>query len=662
MEFYAIKFNLTKVKYCILSFCLYLLIGSSLSAQTFKTIIHKDGSYDILGKEIKLMNCYPALDNNSIKPISIRIAEKGNTKIIEYILSQGKFTLQFGLEDAALIINTKLDGLNFDPATISIIHDAEVLGAKKLYKTPVVIGGKAGVKNWPEALEQNPDCHSVTGLVSDNGAAMVISTRNYKKYISQLRPYPSQLNNGKHLIDVNIATEKVSVTDLPTYYFTQNSVAYDAMRNEAQAAAKFMGAKNNKPQSYHWCSWYYTYYHLDQTMVSDYLKGFKAVKPAVNIQTFQIDAGYHPHLGDWLEPSFKFPNGIESSVKEIIAKGYKAGIWIGPYMVGNRSKLYAEHPDWILRKKDGNPIIQMTFYGEERLWGLMDEETYVLDTSNPAVMAYLRSVFRKFKQMGITFFKTDFMYYGWESSNNVKRFIPCKTSSEYQREFYDMIREEIGQDSYWLGCIAPFPVMLGYVDGMRIAGDISPKWESCASMYDEMKGAQHINNIWWQNDADALIVREKYSYLTEEETKSLAYWVGMLGGVVNTSDLFHEIPKDRVELFRFLEPGSEKYSARIPFITGNEKFEVLTREFTAQKSYAILFTNRNDVKSSNTYTLKSLLGIKQATCFAWDVANTQKLGLMDNLTLELNPHQSKLIYISTDGNSPEGITLGGKLR
>lgn len=632
----------------------------SLSAQTIKTVIHKDGSFNILGKDVKIMNCYPALDNQSLKALSIKITEKGNSKTIEYTLANGKVMLQIGNEDAALTVNTKIEGLNFIPAYISIIHDAEVMGVKKLYKTPVMIGGKGGVKNWPEAVEQYPDCHSITGLVNENGAAMVVSTRNYKKYISQIRPYPSQQNGGRHLIDVNISTEKVSTTDLPTYYFTENVSAYDAMRNEATAAAKFMGAKNNKPQSYHWCSWYFTYYHLDQTMVSDYLKGFKAISPAVNIQTFQIDAGYHPHLGDWLDPSFKFPKGIEPSVKEIISKGYKAGIWIGPYMVGNRSKLYAEHPDWILRKKDGKPIIQMTFYGEERLWGLIDEETYVLDTSNPAVMAYLRSVFHQFKQMGITFFKTDFMYYGWESSNNVIRFKPGKTSSEYQREFFDMIREEIGPDSYWLGCIAPFPVMLGYVDGMRMAGDISPKWEANANMYDEMKGGQHINNVWWQNDADALIIREKYSYLTDEETKSLAYWVSMMGGVVNTSDLFHEIPKERVELFRFLEPGTEKYSARIPWITGDEKFEVLTREFKPQKSHAVLFTNRSDVKSTVTYTLKSLVGINQATCFLWDVASTQKLGVMESLTIELNPHQSKLIYISVDGKSPDGMTLGGK--
>jgi len=129
-------------------------------------------------------------------------------------------------------------------------------------------------------------------------------------------------------------------------------------------------------------------------MLSGYLKGFESVQPTVPVTTIQIDAGYHPHLGDWLEPSEKFPNGIEPSIKEILSNNYKAGIWIGPYMVGNKSKVYLAHPDWILLYKDGKPIINMSFYGRDRLWGAMDEEIYNFDTSNPEVMEYLRHIFQ----------------------------------------------------------------------------------------------------------------------------------------------------------------------------------------------------------------------------------------------------------------------------
>ena len=646
-------------KKTILLFLCIAFSGIAMS-QSIQSIIHKDGSFDLIGTSVKITNCYPALDNQSVKVLGVRISEKGNVKTIQYNLIEGMLELQFGYEGNALTIKTKLNGQTTIPEIISPLHDAVVIGANRVYRTPWGISGMGGIKDWPESSLSFNDCSSITGLLPDSGTTLVISTRDYKKYASFTNTYPTQMNGGKKLIDVCIKTEKVSVDDIPTFYFTEHLVAYDAMRNEATEAAKLMGVKKDKPQSFHWCSWYYSYFHLSNEMVTDYLKGFKRVSPEVGIQTFQIDAGYFPHVGDWLEPSFQFPNGIQASVKEIIANNYKAGIWIGPYMVGNKSKLFASHPDWILRRNDGSPIIQMSFYGEDNLWGAMDEEIYVLDTSNPAVMDYLRSVFRAFKQMGITFFKTDFMFWGAEASNQVKRFTPGKTTNEYQREFFDMIRQEIGPESYWLGCIAPFPVMLGYVDGMRVAGDISPKWEANINMFDETRGAQHINNVWWQNDPDAMIIRSKYNQLTDKETESIAHWVGMLGGVINTSDLFHEIPKERVDLFRFLEPGSTKYTSRMPFVTTSGKLEVLVRQYPEKKSWAVFFLNRKDEKVTETFSLKSLVGREKSVCFDWNSMGAKELGTMGTLNVELNPHESRLIYVSEDGKSPEKMTLGGK--
>jgi hypothetical protein len=328
-------------------------------------------------------------------------------------------------------------------------------------------------------------------------------------------------------------------------------------------------------------------------------------------------------------------------------------------MVGNRSKLYLEHPDWILRYKDNKPVIEMSFYGENRLWGAMDEEIYCLDTSNPEVMAYLRNVFREFKKMGISFYKTDFMLYGSKNSNEVIRFTPGKTSLEYQKELFDMIRQEIGQESFWLGCIAPFGPMIGYVDAMRIGSDMYPNWAGSTNMFDESKGAQHINNVWWQNDPDVMIIREKYSYLSEVETHSLALWMGMLGGVINTSDLFYDMPKRRTELFRFLEPGKTKFHTTFPFINTSEKLEVLVRPYSPE-SWAVLFINRTEEQAGSTFSLKSLAGIASAYCFNWDEIGAEALGVKNDVRIDLKPHESKLIYISKHNTSPAGMTLGGK--
>ncbi len=649
-----------KKTYVFLFFAL-IFMQNSLTAQSIKAIVRPDGTFDIVGTTIKITNCYPALENQSLKPISVKIAEKGNVKTIYYQLRQGSVELQFGNEGKSLAVNIKVIGLPAIPEMISVLRDGEVTGAGKIYRTSSQIMGNGGIKEWPKDKMDYSSCSGITGLIADSGASMVISTRNYKKFISYTNILPTEKNGGKKLVEACISTEKISTANIPTFYFTENISAFEAMKNEAAEAGKVMGVKNDKPQSYHWCSWYYAYYHLTDKMLSEYLQGFKKMNPPVDIQTIQIDAGYHPHAGDWLEPSHRFPNGLQASVKEIVEHGYKAGIWIGPYMVGNKSKVYLEHPNWIIRNLDGSPLIQMAFYAEDRLWGAMDEEIYCLDTSNPEVMAHLRNVFRTLKKMGITFFKTDFMLNGAMSSNSIKRFTPGKTSLEYQSEFFDMIRQEIGPESFWLGCIAPFGPMVGYADAMRISADIRPNWEGGTSMFEETKGNQHINNVWWQNDPDAMIIREKYSQLNATETKSMALWMGMLGGVINTSDLFYDIPKERTALFQFLEPNNNKLTCYFPFLNAADKIEVLVRKYN-DKSWAVLFTNRQEEKMSASYAVKSLVGIASANCTDWDESKALKLGLKNELSISLKPHESKLIYIATDETSPVGMTLGGKTK
>ena len=35
-------------------------------SQSIQSIIHKDGSFDLIGTSVKITNCYPALDNQFV--------------------------------------------------------------------------------------------------------------------------------------------------------------------------------------------------------------------------------------------------------------------------------------------------------------------------------------------------------------------------------------------------------------------------------------------------------------------------------------------------------------------------------------------------------------------------------------------------------------------
>jgi hypothetical protein len=338
-------------------------------------------------------------------------------------------------------------------------------------------------------------------------------------------------------------------------------------------------------------------------------------------------------------------------------------------MVGCRSRLYREHPEWMLRRTDGELVREWVNYGENRVWGLQDEEHYILDTSHPDAMEYLRQVFRTLYAWGVRFFKTDFIYWGYIDSAQVQRHTPGKTSHEYLIELFDMIRQEIGDDSYWLGCIAPFEPMIGYVDGMRIGSDVTPDRGSAASVYRESVGCQIINNVWWQNDPDAILLRARRTHKDAAEVYSEALWFGMLGGIVNTSDALHEEPADRLALWRFLRPGPDKSTALFPYFDRTlaphpvwgqaREFFVMTRGYPERDAWALLFLNEQDLEMRESFSLRELCGAETLYVWRWTPQSHTFMGELSQLEVEAGSYASCLYYVSLKNEPPLNLTLGG---
>ena len=94
-----------------------------------------------------------------------------------------------------------------------------------------------------------------------------------------------------------------------------------------------------------------------------------------------------------------------------------------------------------------------------------------------------------------------------------------RTSVEAFRSVLQMIREEIGEDSYWLACIAPYAPCLGLADGMRVSNDAGPSWSegSQGNMIEETLASQYFNNVFWQNDPDCVVLRDERTHLAAHE-------------------------------------------------------------------------------------------------------------------------------------------------
>ncbi len=74
------------------------------------------------------------------------------------------------------------------------------------------------------------------------------------------------------------------------------------------------------------------------------------------IEEFIIDDGWRTSYGDWDIDSKKFPGGLRPVFDYIKAKGMKPGLWISLAAAESNSKVFREHPEWLVRGANGSPI------------------------------------------------------------------------------------------------------------------------------------------------------------------------------------------------------------------------------------------------------------------------------------------------------------------
>ncbi|MGH8189371.1 MAG: glycoside hydrolase family 36 protein, partial [Steroidobacteraceae bacterium] len=273
-------------------------------------------------------------------------------------------------------------------------------------------------------------------------------------------------------------------------------------------------------------------------------------------------------MGDWLDVKPQFPRGMAPLMDDIRKAGFVPGLWIAPLMVGNRSRLYTEHPDWVVKERaSGMPIAPMTFYGEFR-WHKRSEEYYILDITHPGAEAHIRGIFRTWRrEWGCAYFKTDFTHFGCEHGpRQARRHQEGLSRIEVWMRMLRLIREEIG-DATWMASGSPIWAPIGWVDAVRIGRDIGVSWKghySAESLLRDQTARNFANGIFWQADPDCILLRERFHNLTNDEVHSLAMFAGLAGGVLMTSDQLEEISPERGRLFAELARAGDTRSCEFP--------------------------------------------------------------------------------------------------
>lgn len=637
-----------------------------------------NGAFDIVSGDLSVTGCYPAIGEKSLQPIQVRVKRTSNGGVIEYFLGTAKVTITLDSDEDSLTLACRLSGIRTAPDWIYPLAGGQVRGASKWYKQGVGFAGPSGIFPIPEPkqkIEQavlkedvwSYDSYLATALFSEKNSTLLIGVYRHSDYMHRSTLYNRQHRFGlidRHFdsqevfIESGFGTEQIPLEgdlELPAIHIMAGPSPYALFQRCAKHLAAEMKARTNKASRFYFCSWYEFEKEYSLNHLKELLTGLKTIQPPLPLQAIQIDDGYCVQ-GDWLEANEKWPGGMEKAFRLIKEAGLEAGIWVAPFMVHSGSRLFAEHSDWLLRDQKGNIITE---------WNFHNGSMHVLDSSHPDAFEYLRKVFRTFRQWGATVFKTDFMDWGLRDSLKVNRATPGKTSVQYFTDVVRMIREEIGEESYWLGCISPFQPMIGFVDGMRLANDVGAAWseESTGNMFRETYAGQWFNNILWQNDPDVLYLRDSGNSLTQAEMESIALWNGILGGTITTSDRFHKLSPEKLKLWRFLQPPRKGSSAFLPFWSERKDLLVAVRHYPQTEGWAVVFVNITNERLTGKFPVNSLTGIAGTYyVYHWMPGNPVPAGMYEEISISLGPHESRLIYLAQKKSPPpRNMTIGGIL-
>lgn len=282
-----------------------------------------------------------------------------------------------------------------------------------------------------------------------------------------------------------------------------------------------------------WCSWYHYFLDVTPADIEENLAAMERLDLPVDV--VQVDDGWQAGIGDWDSYSERFRT-LPDVIARIKDRGRRAGIWVAPLTVGSGSRLAHKNPDWLVGEGGRN-------------WG---QSLHGLDVTHPGAAAHLHTSLRALRDLGIDYVKLDFLYTGALPGRRHEDVSPVAA----YRQGLAMVREALGNDVYLLGCGAPLLPSVGFVDAMRVSGDVlNPADEPQRPQ--RLRGEQAIRARAWQhgrfwvNDPDCLVARPGF-----ELRRQWAALIDRFGGLRSASDRIVDLDDWGVRTTRRLLSGA----------------------------------------------------------------------------------------------------------
>ncbi|MGN0535305.1 MAG: glycoside hydrolase family 36 protein [Eubacterium sp.] len=339
-----------------------------------------------------------------------------------------------------------------------------------------------------------------------------------------------------------------------------------------------------------WCSWYCIGPDIAEKDIFDNLKVIKEKTP--ELKYIQIDDGFQPYMGDWLETSDKFERPMKEICQDIKKAGFEPAIWLAPFIASKKSRLLREHPEYFVQDENGKPLCcdGITFAG----W--RDAPWYMLDGTNPDTQKFIYNTVQEiYQNWGVKYFKLDANV--WGALPFGIRYDKNATSVEAYRRGMEAFWRAVDNNAFILGCNAPMWPSLGLVTGMRVTNDVVRNVGHMANLSEQCFSRNWMHKKLWINDPDCLIMTGTNAKIMDPAgirsislSKRNFYklnnvYIRASGGMVLSGDYVSKYKTDELDrLHKILDTDYEPAQFDDAFEMGKKKTKDGTEYFVFNRS------------------------------------------------------------------------------
>ncbi len=435
---------------------------------------------------------------------------------------------------------------------------------------------------------------------------------------------------------------------------------YEALENYATAVGKINKSRTHSILN-GWCSWFYTLAKVSEEEVVSNAEFAASHLRQYGLDYIQIDEGYQKYHGDW-EGNERFPHGMKWLADKIKQNGFKAGIWISPYVISEPAEVFQKHPDWLVKGPDGH--LQRVGPWPENSNAPADEnpKRYCLDITHPEAAKWLHDLIDRIaNDWGYEMIKIDFV--AWSILAAKQYHDSSLSSAQVYRKGMEIMRMAAGDKCHILEC-GPGAITAGLIDSMRIEADVNygfknAAWDtyflhpSCSASASAKRYYFHRHT--WINDVDHVCL----DLLNNQQSEAAATIIALSGGNMFSGDRLTQLDGYKLEIIRRILPSFGQAAVPVDLFDGEMQsvFAMKINKPFAEWTIAGFFNASLTETIEKKFSLKRLWLKPGTTYLAFNFWKQEFIGeLKDEIRVVLPPGTVTLVALHEKSGNPQFIS------